>query len=191
MNLLAINLRQTHDDFLKKTPVVKSLTLCQKLLDTLEVDVVERTALARIGQSPVWGVDREGRVFSIRPTGRELPAITGYPAGRLSPGAQLNPTAMCAIDVLDAWTRPRLGDQIRIASIDVGVKECLTLFLADGTRVSLAWSGMGTGTPESRTQMERKLAWLAQAARSSALRGRRLSNLDLTFHDQYMPAHEY
>ena len=191
MNMFAVNLGRLREDFLRKTPIVKTATFWRRLPDTLAIEITERTTLARLGAAQFWGVDREGRIFSLRSGTRDLPVITGYTGRRLEPGGTLDASALPALEVLDTCARTPLGDQIRIASLDVSNRDRVELYLASGTRVPLAWPGMGTGTPAERQRLEDKLRVLVQAQQAAESRGHRLSNLDLTFHDQYVPAQEY
>ncbi len=191
-NLFSFNMRRAHDEFCARTPVVRSVVMERRLPDTLSIEVRERTVMARIGRSPAWGVDREGWLFPLRAIPRDLPVLTGLPEGRLKAGVRLEPRVTSALDIIETCNRTRLGDDIRIASIDVRSPEFLELSLAGGERVRLAWTGMEQpATPESLAALERKLQVLAQALRAAELRGRRIANLDLTFTDQYIPAQEY
>jgi cell division septal protein FtsQ len=191
MNLFAVNLAHLHDDFLRKTPVVKSLAIYRRLPDTIELDVSERATIARIGRWRYLGVDREGRVFNLRTSARDLPVITGSGIRHVSPGSQVGTAVMNAIELIDVAARARLGQLARIASVDVTGDDLLELYLAGGERVRLAWAGMGTGTTASRQSLEHKLMLLISALRASESRGRRISTLDLTYGDQYIPAQEY
>jgi hypothetical protein len=44
------------------------------------------------------------------------------------------------------------------------------------TEVKMAWNGMGTGTPESKKALLRKLSWTSQALQSA--RGKKIVKLD-------------
>jgi cell division septal protein FtsQ len=187
MNLYAFSIRKVRASFLK-TPVVKSMTMVRSLPDTLEIEVTERTAVAKIGAN---GIDREGWVFFRRAGGREIPAVTGIPDQTLRPGMRVDQTVMNALELVDACNRSKQAERIKIASVDVSGKEFLELYLEDGERIKVAWEDMGRSTPAARQSLERKIGQIAKALRASAERGRRLVNLDLTFHDQYAPAQEF
>jgi cell division septal protein FtsQ len=190
-NLFSMSLSGARAQFLKKKPEVKSIVMRRQLPDAMTVEVSERVTLARLGRWGSCGVDRDGWVFPVKMTGRDLPVISGCAETSLRPGNRAEQAVLNAIDVLEACNRSRTGERVRIASIDVGNKEHLELYLAGGERIKLNWAGMGTPAPEARGALDKKLAHLSDALRISEERGRRLVNLDLTFHDQYVPAQEY
>lgn len=190
-NLFARNLRTLRADFLRKTPIAKSVVLHRRLPDTLLIDIVERIPLARLGRSGTLAVDREGRVFKLWAGSREYPVICGCAVENLKAGIQVDQSVMNAIEVVDACNRSKVGERVKLASLDVSPKQYIDLYLAAGERVKLGWPDMDTASPEVRQRVERKLIALAGALRASEERGRRLVNLDLTFTDQYVPAQEY
>lgn len=190
-NLFAFDLEQTREDFLKKVPPVRSIAIRRRLPDTVMIEVTERVPVARIGRWESVGVDREGWMFNLRAGGQELPVISG--AAQMSPrlGTRVGQAALNAIEVFEACKRSRAGDRIRIASIDVTPKDYLDVYLSEGQRIKLAWEGMGTASPAARQQLDKKLGQLADALKISEERGRKLSTLDLTFDDPYVPGQEY
>lgn len=190
-NLFSSNLQGLRSNFLRKTPIAKSVTLRRRLPDTLIVDIVERIPLARLGRWGALAVDREGHVFSLRAGSREYPIISGCPPENLKPGAMADQSVMNAIEVVDACNRTKVGERVKIASLDVSQKQHIDLYLAAGERVKLGWPDMESPQPDVRQRVDRKLVALAGALRASEERGRRLVNLDLTFTDQYVPGQEY
>jgi len=190
-NLFASNLMSLRSDFLRKAPIAKSVKLQRHLPDTLNIDVVERIPLARLGRWGSLAVDREGYVFNLRAGGRDYPVITGYADGTLKPGAKVDQSAMNAIEIVDICNKSKLGEQVKIASVGVGPKDHLEMYLTAGEHVKVGWENMDQNLPDTRQKAEHKLMTLASALRASEERGRRLVNLDLTFSDQYIPAQEY
>jgi cell division septal protein FtsQ len=190
-NLFSSNLQVMRTNFLARTPIAKSITLNRRLPDTLIVSVVERVPLARLGRWGTLAVDREGRVFSLRAGSREYPVISGCAPENLKLGTQVDQSVMNAIEVVDACNRTKLGERVKIASLDVSPKQWIDLYLAAGERIKLGWPDMDTHVPNVRQCVEGKLTTLAGALRSSEERGKRLVNLDLTFTDQYVPGQEY
>jgi cell division septal protein FtsQ len=191
-NLFAVNLGGMRANFLAKTPIAKSIVIHRRLPDTVLVNVVERIPIARLGRLSSLGVDRDGYVFPLRSGTREYPVITGCSEGCQRPGARVDQPTLNAIETIDTCNRTKAGEQVKIASVDVGAKEFLEIYLAAGERVRLAWTGLGQPlTPESRHSLEKKLNSLASILRASEERGRRVVNLDLTYGDQYVPAQEY
>jgi cell division septal protein FtsQ len=190
-NLFSSNLQVMRTNFLHRTPVAKSITLHRRLPDTLIVEVVERVPVARLGRAGTFAVDREGRVFSLRAGSREYPVISGCAIENLKLGTQVDQSVKNAIEVVDACNRTKVGERVKIASLDVSPKQWIDLYLAAGERIKLGWPDMDTHVPDVRQRVERKLTALAAALRASEERGRRLVNLDLTFTDQYVPGQEY
>ncbi len=190
-NLFSSNLQGLRSNFLRKTPIAKSVTLRRRLPDTLIVDIIERVPLARLGRWGTLAVDREGHVFSLRAGSREYPVISGCSNENLKPGAMADQSVMNAIEVVDACNRTKVGERVKIASLDVSQKQYIDLYLAAGERIKLGWPDMESPQPDVRQRVDRKLGALAGALRASEERGRRLVNLDLTFTDQYVPGQEY
>ena len=190
-NLFAMSLRDMRMNFLKKTPIAKSVILQRRLPDGLIVDVVERAPLARLGRWGSLAVDREGAVFSLRAGSREYPVISGCAAENLKPGARVDQNVLNAIEIVDICNRSKVGEHVKIASLDISPKQYLELYLSAGERIKIAWENMDQPDPESRAKIEHKLWSLAAALRASEERGKRLVNLDLSFTDQYVPGQEY
>ena len=190
-NLFSSNLRILREEFLRKTPIAKSITLQRHLPDTLAVNIVERIPLARLGRWGSLAVDREGYVFNLRAGSREYSVISGCAVENLKPGVRVDPVVMNAIEIVDICTRTKVGEHVKIASLDVSPKQYLELFLNAGERIKIAWQDMDKPGTETRPRIEQKLWALAAALRASEERGRRLANLDLTFTDQYVPGQEY
>lgn len=190
-NLFAKSLRTLYTDFLKKSPVAKSVMIQRRVPDTLVVKIVERTPLARVGRGSAMAADREGYVFSLRAGSRDYPVILGSTPEHPLPGARLEPVAMNALEIIDVCARTRLGEEVKIATIDISPKDFLDIYLAAGERVKIAWEGMDRPATENRAVIEKKLQALAAALKNAGLRGRKLASLDLTFGDQYVPGQEY
>ena len=190
-NLFAPNLQKLRSEFLKKTPIAKSASLSRKLPDTLCIDVVERTPIARLGRWGSLAVDREGYVFSLRAGSRDYPVITGSADANLKPGVKSDQAILNALDLMDVCNRSRIGEQVKITSLDVAPKNHIELYLAAGERIKINWENMGVAGIDPRPKIEIKLAELAGALRASEERGRKLVNLDLTFSNHYVPAQEY
>ena len=190
-NLFAPNLQKLRAEFLKKTPIAKSASLSRRLPDTLCVDIVERTPIARLGRWGSLALDREGYVFSLRAGSRDYPIITGAADVNLKPGVKSDQAVMNAIDLIDVCNRSRIGEQVRITSLDVAPKDHIELYLAAGERIKINWENMGVSGIDPHPKIEVKLAELAGALRASEERGRKLVNLDLTFSNHYVPAQEY
>jgi cell division septal protein FtsQ len=191
INLFGMNIGRLRREFLAKTPHARNLVITRRLPDRLLVAVQERETLARLGRWGHLGVDREGRVFSVRAASRELPVLSGFPAGRLMPGAQVDATVVRGLEVIEACRRGPAGNTVRLSSIDVAPAEFVELYLVGGERVKLSWDSMGAGTAQGRSALDHKLDLIAKALQSAQARGKRVATLDMTFGDHYMPSQEY
>ena len=177
-NLFSFSATKVRADFLRKAPNVKSITIIRQLPGTVKIEVVERDPVARFGgKSSLLVADREGYVFILK-TGRpELPVISGY-KDDLKPSAVVKGPTLAALEALDGCNDPRLV--LRVESIDVGRHDCLVLSIPydDIVReIRLAWNGMGSGTPESRQNLLKKLSWVVQTLQSSE--GRKYTKLEV------------
>lgn len=190
-NMFTANLTSLRSDFLRKAPIAKSVKLQRRLPDALIIEVIERIPVARLGRWGSLAVDREGYVFNLRAGGRDYPLITGYADTGLKPGGRVDQSAMNAIEIIDICNRSKLGEQVKIASLEIGPKDHLEMYLTAGEKIKVGWENMDKNLPDLRQKAEHKLITLASALRASEERGRRLVNLDLTFSDQYIPAQEY
>lgn len=190
-NLFDLNLEKQRANFLERQPNVAFMRLTRQLPDTLLIEITERVAIARLSRFQSWGVDREGKVFTVGPGTRDLPVITGFPTTSIGPGSRVAASVFKALDVVDACRNTSAGRQLRMVSVDVAPREYVELYMTGGERVRLAWDGMGTGTASAQKQLENKLDRLVTALRAAERRGKHVANLDLTFGDQYIPAQEY
>jgi len=178
-NLFALHIGRVREEFLKRVPNVKAMQVRRILPDTLEIEMVERVPLARMGRGGSLAADREGQVFAAGSGNRDLPVIAGYEDSALRPGSRVRGMAEAAIQVLDACDSSRLG--LRVAAVDVRNRDHLVVHLADGRPVNLNWEGMGEQTRESRVNLLRKLVMLAQARHSQ--QGRQQKGFDVTYPD--------
>ena len=188
-NLFAVSTQRVRDYLLKRVPIVKAVEVRRIMPGTLEIRIAERMPVARLGLSSYLGVDRAGYVFGITPTARSLPYIAGY-REHLQAGMRAGGAIMNAIEVVDVCSRTRLGEAVKVTYIDVEEKGTLGLHLADGEFVRLAWRNMEQYSPDSRLNLEEKLRHLVRALQSASDRGKRISWIDLTFNEDYIPVEE-
>ena len=190
-NLFSFNIRKTGRDFLKTTPLAKSIAIHRQLPDTLVIKVQERTPVARIGRWGVLATDGEGHTFKLRANTREFPIITGCAETNLQHGIIADQAVRNAILVIEACHRTKGAAIIHLASLDVNDKTMIELYLAAGERVKIAWTDMTQTTDTGIMELQGKVVHLANALRVSEERGKKIVNLDLTYGDQYVPAQEY
>jgi hypothetical protein len=182
-NLFAFDIAAVCREFLAVAHGFKAIEVVRRLPDTVEVSVVERIPLARIGRNGVLVTDDEGRVFAPRTALRTLPALVNCRESKtLQPGNRLSGMATAAIQLLQVCDDPELG--LPVESVDVGSEESLLVRVRQDGQIKdvrLAWRGMTRATPESRKDLLKKLGQLSQALQTEP--GKRLSKLDGTYSD--------
>jgi len=181
-NLFGFNLRAFRDEYLAYNPAVREMTIRRRLPDTLEVAIVERRPLVRLGQRDTLVCDREGFVFRLSSGLHELPVIIGNTDPLLAPGRTVEGLTRAAVDVLAACEDPRLG--LLVLGIDIRKRDYLIVHIVAPSgiqEVMLAWEGMdGHATPASLAAMTHQLRRLRQ---TSLVEER--SQIDATFPDRH------
>jgi hypothetical protein len=179
MNLFELDVEKVRSD-LESVPVIKSVEIRRLLPDTLRIRVTERTPVARLGADDRvnhFAVDREGFVLGPSSRSPALPAITGLREFGIAPGHQITNAVLAdALQVIETCETAGLGTAIRFATIDVGREDYLDVRLAEGPR---AWL--------SRTDVRRKLEWLAAGIEKAREMGKAIEFMDLTV-DRNPPA---
>jgi cell division protein FtsQ len=172
MNLFSVDLNQVRRA-LQDVPVVRSVEVTRRLPDTLSVRLTERLALARLGADDrrnYLAIDRDGHVLGPSSRRKALPAITGLRDRGLRPGSYLDEKLIRdALDVLDLCDTTRVGQTIRISSIDVRHPEHLDITLVGGERVLFG-----------RSQLEWRLSKVEQSLQAAARLGKAIKILDWT-----------
>jgi cell division protein FtsQ len=167
LNLFALNLTKIHADLLT-LPGVRTVEIRRQLPDTLVVRVGERSAIGLLVTDTLsLPVDREGFALVPRAAVTRLPVIVGSSVPGLKPGLQISDAKIRdALTVLDLCEAQRLGDIIRVDSINVAHPDNLDLRLASGERV-----------PMARTRLDDRLRQLVSSKR--ALKERRQTALEI------------
>lgn len=166
-NLFAIRLPEVLDA-LESAPLIKHVTLRRSLPDTLEIEVVERSAMASVAS--LWAVDVEGYVLGPSARSPYLPVIVGTRTVGLRPGGRLqDPLFRQALHLLDLCDATQLNRHLRVKRIDCSDPERLDLQLVTGERVILA-----------RTRIEERLNQLVMMLAEARSSGRRTQVYDLT-----------
>lgn len=176
-NLFAIDLQQISRN-LERTPRVRSAKVRRILPDALEVQVQERTALARMAEGAggfPMAVDRDG--FILGPSGgRGLPLINGVEERGLAPGSVVREEkTLDALEMLDLCEQSRLGELLRIQVVGVKNPDYLELILASGARVDFG-----------RSRLKWRLDKLAELITTNRQLGQEIEYADLTV-DQNFP----
>ena len=149
------------------------------LPDRIDIEVVERSPVARLGRNGVYGIDRQGYVFVLR-SRKVLPVLEGYGGSNVKPGDRLEGMVQAALAVLEVCDNP--AHNISIRAIDVSGDGHLVLYVSNDKHSPLSWPGMGERTPESRAALMVRIRRLALAMRSS--RSAPLPVLDATYGDR-------
>ena len=172
-----------------RSPYVREATLRRKLPGTLEVTVVERIPMARLGEryeeERGLVVDEDGVVFDVRSRSRALvlPAITGYGEARLSPGARMVGRVPDALTLLRVCAQSQVGQTLRVSAVNV-CRDRVEAHLVDGPVVSLAWNVDNADPAAQRADVERRLKVLRGILWKAANVGVSLQTVDLT-HDHF------
>jgi cell division protein FtsQ len=172
VNLFAVDLRAVVSD-LMKVPLVSQVRVTRRLPDTLIVRVAERVALARLGQDDQryhLAVDREGRVLGPSARSPNLPALIGLRDRALRPGDEIqDPGVLTALQILDRCDTTRVGQVVKIKSIDLRHPDHLVLRLSQGELIDFG--------PE---QWDVRLGRLARAVQEAADVGKVIDYADFT-----------
>lgn len=191
-NLFALNIARKRDFLLHTVPRLKAVKISRRLPGELVIEVQERVSVARLDMGGYYlSVDREGYVLGKAADVSHLPVISGHGLPGLRPGSRLAGTpVMNALEVFDVCENTQVRNLCKVLRIDVRNREALELMLADGERVMLAWTNMGTGDALGRDRLEQKLLKLAEIIKAAAARGKRVASLDMTLENNF-PAPEY
>ena len=183
LNLFDLNIKQIRNDFLRRVPSVKSMDISRELPDTLEINIIERIPLAKLGKNGPLVVDRYGMIFVFKGPTSQLPILWGYDRKRSRPGVKILGIAQAALEALRAIDEdPSLG--LDVARVVVSYKDFLLLRLTDGKVIKLAWNDMGMQTGVSQHKLLMKLREVSAILHSR--RGMNLIELDATV-DNNMP----
>lgn len=172
MNLFDVDIQKVRKD-LESVPVVSRVEVHRKLPDTLVVRIVERTAIARLGQGEGGyhlAVDKEGYVLGPSSLSPGLPSILGVKDQGLRPGSRLSdPNAEDALALIDLCDSAKLSRLVKIKSINVMDSEYMDVRLSQGEKITF-----------SRVDLETELDHLAVIVRSSMEKGQKIAKVDLS-----------
>ena len=190
--LFAANIEEIRDQLLLKVPRLKAVEIKRRLPGELTVRVRERMPMALLKVSNYYlTLDREGYVLGPATGSKTMPILIGYVLPGIRPGVQLSAAGVRnALEVIDVCQTTPIGQQVRIASIDVRNTQVLELRLVAGERVLLAWIHMGETSSLARQNLEQKLVRLAESLKSAARRSKRIDWIDMTLENNF-PAQEY
>ncbi|MDD5678427.1 MAG: FtsQ-type POTRA domain-containing protein [Kiritimatiellae bacterium] len=190
--LFAANIGEIRDQLLLQVPRLKTVEIKRRLPGELIICVRERASMAQLAAGHNYlTLDREGYVLGKAAGSKSMPILVGYDLPGIRPGVQLSAAGVRnALEIVDVCQTTPIGQQVRIASIDVRNAQALELRLADGERVLLAWTHMGEPSSLAHQHLEQKLVRLAESLKSAAHRNRRIAWIDMTLENNF-PAQEY
>lgn len=172
VNLFAVNLREVRE-LLLKVPVVAEVRVGRRLPDTLQIAVLERVAVARLGRPGVGtplAVDATGHVLGPSAVRPGLPVVVGVRDQALRPGDVIeDPMLGEALRILDICRHPEMHPILPVTTIDIRHPERHELHLAGGERAML-----------SRDDIEDKLERLRVIRSETDRLGLDLADFDLT-----------
>ncbi len=164
-NLFSFRIRSLTQQYLERNPLVRSVQVQRMLPDTLSFVVLERQALARLGQRGSLVVDRTGFVYRLRTGLHRLPVVIGADRIALSPGDYVQGRLRAALEVIEVCDNPEVG--LRIMGVDVHQTDFLLIHVltADGIKEArLSWEDMGNNTDVSRKDLLVRLEQLRRVA---------------------------
>jgi cell division septal protein FtsQ len=187
LNLFAADIGAIRRTLLRRTPVVRSMTISRLLPDTLTIEIVERQAVARLGRRGSLVVDGSGMIFSRRDGQRHLPVLVGLSEGRMKPGERVQGAGRDAAWLLDLCEQTGIDRDVVVSAIDVrggfsGREDALRLYLSGGTTVDLWWDRSG-GAAASEDRLRNRLLFLRGLLRRAAKERRTLRTVNLTLED--------
>lgn len=169
---------------LEEVPLVESVTIERKLPDTLNINVIERVALAQIRWNPralPFLIDRHGAVIPMTRSGQSLPLIEGLRLEKVKPGDRIdNPGIRQCLELIAAADQLGLGSQVAFAGFDIRYPDFVTAVVNGDTTVRF---------PQHSAR--EKLVRLVSVLQLSNEQGRRVKTIDLTPDGRNVPVTFY
>ena len=159
--LFGPDIEDVRDELLQRAPGIRSVTITRRLPSRMEVRVVEREPVGRIGRNEQV-IDAEGVIFPRNVGVDHLPMIVGLEGFQVQPGVRLDGMGLAAVRLLAAILNPEYA--LQVAAVDVSHTDYLCLTLHDQRLVKLWWKGMDAAAgSDSREALGRRLKRLLQA----------------------------
>jgi cell division septal protein FtsQ len=172
-NLFAVDLRRARDELMREQPSIREMTLVRKLPDRMEIRILEREPIARIGNRAAGlVVDGDGFVFHRYVGVATLPAIVGLDGVALQAGMRMADMAQAAVCLVASLER--LNFRLPVMTVDASREDYLLLTLADHKQIKLAWEGMEKPSCDSMEVLRKRMVELSRAIHSEAGRNRRM-----------------
>ena len=159
--LFGPDIEKVRDELLERAPGIRSVTITRRLPSRMEVRVVEREPVGRIGRNEQV-IDAEGIIFPRNVGVDHLPMIVGLDGRKVDPGMQLDGMGLAAVRLLSTILNPECA--LPVAAVDVSHPDYLCLTLRDHRLVKIWWKGMDAPNGgDSRDVLARRLKRLLQA----------------------------
>jgi cell division septal protein FtsQ len=177
VNLFSIPIDRKRRELLEQAPNIRDITIVRRMPDKLNITIVEREPIARIGSNGRV-VDEEGVVF-VRYAGTGgLPLIKGSGEfAQVKPGERLRGNEMAAVRLIGNTLRPECT--LRLLAVDASKADYLLLTFSDYRQAKFAWGGMSDEQMKTQTLMQNHLDNLAKAMDSEIGRPRMMWNATL------------
>lgn len=160
MSLFDPDIERRRREMLAIAPNVRSISITRRLPARLEVRVVEREPVGRVGRGGQV-VDGEGVVFPRYVNTDHLPMLTGLEGIEVQPGARLDGMGLAAVRLLTCLARPEFS--LPVATVDISRPDYLQLVLSDQRQVKFWWQGLDAPTANSSDALALRLKRLMHA----------------------------
>jgi cell division septal protein FtsQ len=160
MPLFDLDIERRRRELLTDAPNIRSASITRQIPSRMEVRIVEREPVGRMGRSGQVA-DDEGVVFPRYVGVDHLPMIVGVEGIEVQSGTRLAGMGLAAVRLLATIRRPEYN--LPVAMVDLAHSDYLQLTLSDQRQVRLWWKGMDTAGVDSREALARRLRRLLQA----------------------------
>jgi hypothetical protein len=160
MPLFDTDIEQRRLDLLGDAPNVRSILITRRLPSRMDVRIVEREPVARVGRSG-HVVDADGVIFPRYVGVGHLPVLAGLEGINVQPGSRLTDLGVAAVRFLNLIGRPEYG--LPVGVVDISRGDYLLVILSDQRQIKLSWKGMGRTGGDAEEALRRRLTRLLQA----------------------------
>ena len=169
-NLATIDFTKKRDEVLAKIPNLRAIHISRYLPSKVVIDAEERVPIAKMGirgQKGVTGrvVDTEGVVFICQRGTQTLPTIVETQTPGTRPGQHVTNRTRAALRLIEACHEPEYLE-LGILEVDTAKHDFLVVTLGNYSRVKIRWEDMDGESPQSRTDLVKRLSLLRQAIRT-------------------------
>ena len=160
VNLFSINVGEKREELLNAAPSIKDLSIVRYMPDSLEISIIERDPVVRIGLDGRVA-DDEGVVFVRYKNTSGLPVITQSTGPqKAKPGDRLKEMDLAAVRLAASTFRSEC--KFRMYSLDSSNARYILLTFPDGRTAKIAWEDMTGFTRKSEQKMIKQYDNLVQ-----------------------------